>query len=405
MSNPRTKPVLALLGALAVAGLSCGRDNPSAPASAVDSNVRIDLGLAQGLECTVYETASLSVNGRPERTKQLESTGTVTFENVSVEVGSVTFEVSILSNSGSFLLRGTEATTVSQDGFEVPVDLDPVAGILVLDTCSVSLSARNGFRASVEARNVGSAPLRWTGEELGTPLEFTPSMGNLGPGETATIEVSFPIEAGVPTQDTTFSVGVDQQDLAGSLMGDLDLQVPTEASEKIGFDGIPPGTMDPVVTVPTGTVATSASSDPRCSGVATIYDTSAGHTADPDLNAQSGQAEVLIIEEDFDDLFGDGVPDDCDGGGKLTLDFSDAGPLGTITVISLRLLDIDSEGTTIDLFGPDDTPITLGIPVTPTGDGTITPPINLGPTSGVAKLVVTFNLSGAIDDIVFVPDL
>jgi hypothetical protein len=155
---------------LAVVGVSCGRDNPSGPASAVDSDVRIDLGLAQGLDCTVYETASLSVNGRPERTKQLESTGIVTFENVIVEVGSVTFEVSILSNSGSFLLRGTEVTTVSQDGFDVPVTLAPLAGILVLDTCSVSLSARNGFRGFVQARNVGSAPLRWTGAELGTPV-------------------------------------------------------------------------------------------------------------------------------------------------------------------------------------------------------------------------------------------
>ena len=402
MINPRTKPILALLGALAVAGVSCGRDNPSAPASAVNSNVRIDLGLAQGLECTVFETASLSVNGRPERTKQLESTGTVTFENVSVEVGSVTFEVSILSNSGSFLLRGTEVTTVSQDGFEVPVPLDPMAGILVLDTCSVSLSARNDFRSSVQVRNVGSAVLRWTTDGLATPLEFSPDTGTLGPGETATLEVSFPIEAGVPTDDTTFSVGVDQQNLTGSLMGNLDLQVPTAGSEQIGFDGIPPGTMDPVVTVATGTVSTSATG---CSNGATIYDTSVGHIADPDLNAQPAQAEVLIIEEDFDDLGDDGFPDDCDLGGALTIDFSDVGPLGTVTLVSLRLLDIDTEGTTIDLFGPDDTPITLGIPVLPTGDGTITLPINLGPTSGVAKIIINFNFSGAVDDIVFVPDL
>jgi hypothetical protein len=402
MINSRTKPVLALLGGLALVGVSCGRDNPSAPASAVDSNVRIDLGLAQALECTVYETASLSVNGQPERTEQLESTGSVTFENVTVEVGSVTFEVSILSNSGSFLLRGTEVTTVNQDGFDILVDLDPVAGILVLDTCSVLLSTRNGFRASVQARNIGSAPLRWTVIALGTPLEFTPNTGNLGPGETATIEVSFPIDGGLPTQGMTFAVGLDQQDLAGSLMGNLDLQVqvPTQAIEQIGFDGIPPGTRDPVVTVATGTVATSATG---CSNTATIYDTSAGHTADPDLNAQPAQAEVLIIEEDFDDLFGDGVPDDCEVGGTLTIDFSDVAP-GTVTLVSLRLLDIDAVGNTIDLFGPNDTPITLGIPAPVTGDGTITLPINLGPTFGVTKVVVNLVRSGAVDDILFVPD-
>lgn len=402
MINPRTKPILALLGALAVAAVSCGRDNPSGPASAVNSDVRIDLGLAQGLECTVYETASLSVNGRPERTKQLESTGTVTFENVSVEVGSVTFEVSILSNSGSFLLRGTEVTTVSQDGFEVPVPLVPMAGILVLDTCSVSLSARNGFRGSVQVRNVGSAALRWTTVGLATPLEFSSVTGTLGPGETATLEVSFPIEVGVPTDDTVFSVGLDQQNLAGSLMGNLDLQVPTAGSEKIGFEGIPPGTMDPVVTVATGTVSTAATG---CTDVATIYDTSAGHTADADLNAQSGQAEVLIIEEDFDDVAGDGFPDDCEGGGTLVLDFSDVGPLGTVTLVSYRVIDVELDENTVDLFGPDDTPIALGIPIPPPGNAMLSPPISFDLTSGVAKIVFNLVGSGAVDDIIFVPDL
>jgi hypothetical protein len=397
----RTKPVLALLGALAVAGLACGRGNPSAPASAVDSDVRIDLGLAQGLECTVYETASLSVNGRPERTQQLTSTGTVTFENVTVDVGSVTFEVSILSNSGAFLLRGTEATTVSQDGFSVPVDLDPVSGILVLDTCSVSLSARNGFRGTVQVRNEGSAALRWTTAGMETPLEFSPASGTLGPGETATLEVSFPIEAGVPTDDTTFSIGLDQQSLAGSTMGNLDLQVSTVGSEKIGFEGIPPGTMDPVVTVATGTVATSATG---CTDVATVYDTSAGHMADPDLNAQSGQAEVLIIEEDFDDEAGDGFPDDCEFGGTLVLDFSDVGSLGTVTLVSYRVLDVELEGNTIDLFGPDDTPIALAIPIPSPGNALLSPPISLDLTSGVAKMVFTLIGSGAVDDIVFVAD-
>lgn len=403
MNSSRPRKAVLLLGMLATLLTSCGRNNPSAPIAEVRSDVRIDLGLSQALECTVYESAALDVNGRSERTQPLDATGRVTFENVTVETGTVTFEINVLSNGDAVLVAGSETTTVRRDGFEVPVRLDPVAGILVLDTCSLVLLPENGFRGSVQVQNIGSVPLQWTALGQGTPLEFSPGLGNLGPGAVTTVEVSFPVEAGVPDVDTTFSVGMDQRDLAGSLMGDLDLQVrvPIEALEKIGFDGIPPGTRDPVVTVPTGTVSTSAVG---CSGGATIYDTSAGHAADPDLNAQPAQAEVLIIEQDFEDISGDGFPDDCDVGGMLMLDFSDVGPSGTVTLISLRLLDIDGEGTTIDLFGPNETPITLGIPVAPTGDGTITLPISLGPTSGVAKMVINFVSSGAVDDIVFVPD-
>jgi hypothetical protein len=43
--------------------------------------------------------------------------------------------------------------------------------------------------------------------------------------------------------------------------------------------------------------------------------------------------------------------------------------------------------------------------VAPTGDGTVTLPLNMGPTSGVAKIVINLRVSGAVDDIVFVPDL
>lgn len=177
------------------------------------------------------------------------------------------------------------------------------------------------------------------------------------------------------------------------------------AEETIGFAGIPAGTVDPVINVVTGTVTTAATG---CVNIATIYDTSAGPGADPDLDNQAAQGEVLIIEEND----GDGVfvenPDDCVNGGTLTLDFSGVGPLGTVTLEAAKVLDIEAAGVSnIELFAPGGA--SLGVfllPVTappPSGDGGIAT-VGLGPTSGVEVMVVTFDTSGAIDDIEFSPD-
>ena len=176
------------------------------------------------------------------------------------------------------------------------------------------------------------------------------------------------------------------------------------AEETIGFAGIPAGTVDPVINVVTGTVTTAATG---CVGRSTIYDTAAGPGADPDLDNQAAQGNVLIIEEN--DAVGDVEdPDDCFSGGTLTLDFSGVGPLGTVTLEAAKVLDIEAAGVSnIELFAPGGA--SLGVfllPVTappPSGDGGIAT-VGLGPTSGVEVMVVTFDTSGAIDDIEFSPD-
>ncbi len=180
------------------------------------------------------------------------------------------------------------------------------------------------------------------------------------------------------------------------------------AEETIGFAAIPAGTVDPVINVNTGTVTTAATG---CVDIATIYDTAAATGVDPDLDNQSQQGNVLIVEEND----GDGVfvesPDDCFSGGTLTLDFSGVGPLGTVTLEAAKVLDIEAAGVSkIELFGPASggAPLlfTVFLPVTsppPSGDGGIAT-VGLGPTSGVETMVVTFDTSGAIDDIEFSPD-
>ncbi len=179
-------------------------------------------------------------------------------------------------------------------------------------------------------------------------------------------------------------------------------------SEVIDFEGVPEGTQNPVVfgdggSGPIATSAGPATASCPDADTAIIYDTSAGPGADPDLDAQPAQANVLIVEEDLADTDGDGDPDDCFDGGNLTIDFSGVDAAG-VTAESVVVLDIEQAtgANTIDLLGPGDAFITsIDIPFT--GDGGITGPINLGPTAGVVKMVFHFVTSGAVDDLVFTP--
>ncbi len=155
-----------------------------------------------------------------------------------------------------------------------------------------------------------------------------------------------------------------------------------------------------------GPIATSAPNiaDAVCPDrdVAIIYDTASGNGGDTfDLDLQSQQGNVLVIEEDLADTDGDGDPDDCSNGGDLVIDFSGV-DAGGVTVDFVTILDIEQAtgANTIDLLGPGDAFITsVDIPFT--GDGGITPPIDLGPTAGVVKMVFHFVTSGAVDDLVF----
>jgi hypothetical protein len=114
---------------------------------------------------------------------------------------------------------------------------------------------------------------------------------------------------------------------------------------------------------------------------------------------------VLILAENLDDENNDGLVDDPDDaeelvGNSITLDFSALGPVtvSSITIIDFEAFEPEAE---VELFDQFDVSLDTFI-LFPTGDNGVAVKV-LGPTAGVAKMVVTLNGSGAIDNIVFTP--
>ena len=98
-------------------------------------------------------------------------------------------------------------------------------------------------------------------------------------------------------------------------------------------------------------------------------------------------------------------PDDLDfsarDGATITLDFSS---LGSVTVDSINVIDIDGNGPDprVELFDEFSNLLdSFSIPQTP-GNGVAV--VSLGPTSNVVRMVVHLNGSGAFDNIIFQPD-
>jgi cysteine-rich repeat protein len=122
-----------------------------------------------------------------------------------------------------------------------------------------------------------------------------------------------------------------------------------------------------------------------------------GELGSPNQN-DTALGNVLIVSEDLDS----NDPDDADNANEsVTIDFS---AFGTVTLSSMDLIDVEAEepNAVIELLDAADAVIATII-ADPTGDnGTAT--IGLGPTAGVAKMVVTLNGSGGIDNIVFDQD-
>lgn len=145
---------------------------------------------------------------------------------------------------------------------------------------------------------------------------------------------------------------------------------------------------DPSITT-NAAIIFDATCDGGCSG------------GDDDL-FKPGLGNVLIMAEDLVDANNDGLiddPDDADlRNAPFSFDFSSYGP-GTVTVESLDVMDIEAraeEPAFLELF--DSSNASLGtVPIPATGDnGLATVPVGV---SGVARIVVTLQGSGAIDNI------
>ena len=112
------------------------------------------------------------------------------------------------------------------------------------------------------------------------------------------------------------------------------------------------------------------------------------------------RGNVLIIGENLSDIDGDGFVDDPDDQGTATviheLDFSAFAPT---TVLGLTLLDIENveQPASIELFDMNGASLAK-FPVPATGNNGVAE-VELTPTSGVWKMIVTLRGSSAIDEI------
>ena len=205
--------------------------------------------------------------------------------------------------------------------------------------------------------------------------------------------------------------------IAGSLFVFPSTASAATQSAVIDFEGLPAGTVVNSVSVGSG-----VSGDPISGSVAVFGDsanpnintnaaivfdaTCGGGTPadctgdDPDL-FMPALGNVLIMAENLRDSNGDGLvdnPDDADlPNAPFSFDFSGFGP-GTVTVHSFDVLDIEpvEAPALVELFGPGN--VSLGVTSIPaTGDNGLGT-VNLG-VSGVERMMVTLNGSGAIDNI------
>lgn len=211
--------------------------------------------------------------------------------------------------------------------------------------------------------------------------------------------------------------------------------------ETIDFESVMPGTILDTVDGDAGTGPIAVKGlNPQCTGfdpwnAAVVFDSSNPPSGDLDLGTPNetfggpgsgiggemgmpyenatAEGHILIVNECrfFVDRNMDGqidttdspveLTDDVDAvGASLEFDFSTVGP---VSILSIVIIDVEADepAATVEMFDGSDMLIaTETLPqVSNNGVGTI----DLGMVSGVIRMVVTLNGSGAIDSIVFEP--
>jgi hypothetical protein len=201
------------------------------------------------------------------------------------------------------------------------------------------------------------------------------------------------------------------------------------SAETIDFEGLAPGTIVSQVFGDAGSGPIGVSGiNPNFSpdtNAAVIFDSSNPTGEDYDLGTpnkdfggpgigdeggtgmpyenSTALGNVLIVAENLVDGDGNGLVDDPGDveevvGNSITLDFWE---LGSVTVSSITIIDFEygEPEAMVELFDPSDDLLNTFYP--PLTDDNGVSVESLGPTAGVAKMVVTLNGSGAIDNIVF----
>jgi hypothetical protein len=174
---------------MCIIAVGCEQDKAVDVQRSSESNVQIDLRALhrtsstgqQGSCSSIVDSVSLLVD--PESGSQhqygkklAEGDSVVTF-GVKVEVGSVQFTANVLSNNQTLLYSKSQRTEVKADGFQVGLQLDKKAPVMVV--CPDLLVVAWQSSASLLLENIGIGDLNWRIVNVPPRLTINPASGSL----------------------------------------------------------------------------------------------------------------------------------------------------------------------------------------------------------------------------------
>lgn len=129
------------------------------------SSIALDLGAlipaearAQELDCvSVLGDAVLRVDGREARRQAFAPRWfTLTFDQVTVDVGEVALEVGVFSTRGALLHAGERTTRIDDDGFQVSVPLQARDAVSIACPSEIQLGEAVDYTDVITLFNTGS---------------------------------------------------------------------------------------------------------------------------------------------------------------------------------------------------------------------------------------------------------
>jgi hypothetical protein len=186
------------------------------------------------------------------------------------------------------------------------------------------------------------------------------------------------------------------------------------ATAVIDFENLPAGTVLSSVQTIHGLVMISGTTPALAGNTAVIFDSANPTGGDTDLQTPgygpgntTPHGNILIVAENLTDGNGDGLVDDPDDstafGSILSFDFQGIG--STVTLEGITIIDVEQTEAAAEVFFYDANGIQIGLPfaLPQVGDNGVAE-VEFGDISGVARMEVHLNGSGAIDNIAFRPD-
>lgn len=186
------------------------------------------------------------------------------------------------------------------------------------------------------------------------------------------------------------------------------------ATAVIDFENLPAGTVLNSIQTIHGLVTVSGTNPALAGNTAVIFDSANPTGGDFDLQTPgygpgntTPHGNILIVAENLTDGNGDGLVDDPDDattfGSILFFDFAGIG--STVTLQGMTIIDVEQTEAAAEVFFYDANDNLIGVPfaLPQVGDNGVAE-VSFGDISGVARMEVHLNGSGAIDNIAFRPD-